>query len=136
MDSRKIVLRETAIIAIGELILSAIMVGIFAALDKLNITVILSALGGCLATVGNHFFMAVTVSLAADRAEQGAVEQAKKMVQTSSSLRLLVLAGLMVLGIVLGANVLALLLPLVFTRPTLLLAEFFRKKGDGWTELK
>ena len=130
MDSRKIVLRETAIIAIGELALSAIMVGIFAALGKLNVTVLLSALGGCLVTIGNHFFMAVTVSLAADRAEQGDVEQAKKMVQTSSSLRLLVLAGLMVLGIVLGANVLALLLPLVFTRPILMLAEFFRKKGD------
>ncbi len=130
MDSRKIVLRETAIIAIGELVLSAVMVGIFAALDKFNFLVLLSALGGCAVTVGNHFFMAVTVSLAADRAEQGDVEQAKKMVQTSSSLRLLAVAGLMVLGIVLGGNLIALLLPLVFTRPVLLLAEFFRKKGD------
>ena len=130
MDSKKIVLRETAIIAIGELILSAIMVGIFAALDKFNLIVLLSALGGCVVTIGNHFFMAITVSLAADRAEQGDVEQAKKMVQTSSSLRLLAVAALMVLGIVMGGNLIALLLPLVFTRPVLLLAEFFRKKGD------
>ena len=130
MDSRKIVLRETAMIAIGELALSAIMIGVFAALDKFNITVLLSALGGCLVTVGNHFFMAVTVSLAADRAEQGDVEQAKKLVQTSSSLRLLAVAGLMVLGIVLGGDLIALLLPLVFTRPIFMLAEFFRKKEE------
>ena len=34
------------------------------------------------------------------------------------------------LGIVLGANPVAILLPLLFVRPVLLLAEFFRKKGD------
>jgi len=130
MDSRKIVLRETAIVAIGELILSAIMVGVFAALGKFDLNVLLSAFGGSLIMTGNHFFMAITVSLAADRAQQGQVEQAKKMVQTSSTLRLLAIGGLMALGIILGANVIALVLPLAFTRPTLLLAEFFRKKGD------
>ena len=130
MDSRKIVLRETAIIAIGELILSAIMVGVFAALGKSNLTVLLSALGGSLVMTGNHFFMAITVSLAADRATEGNVKQAQSMVQLSSIVRLFVMGGLLFLGIKMGANVIALVLPLAFARPVLMLAEFFRKKGD------
>ena len=130
MDSRKIVLRETALVAIGELICSAIMVGVFAALGKFELNVILSALGGSLVMTGNYFFMAITVSLAADRAQQGQVEQAKKMVQSSSVLRLIAMGGLMALGIFLGANVIALVLPLAFARPILMLAEFFRKKVD------
>ena len=36
----------------------------------------------------------------------------------------------LVVAIKLGANVIALVLPLAFVRPILLLAEFFRKKGD------
>jgi len=130
MDSRKIVFRETAIVAVGELLLSGVMVGVFAALGKFNIAVLLSALGGSLLMTVNYFFMAVTASVAADRAEKGEVEQGKKLLQTSSLVRLAVLGVLLFVGIRLGANVIALVLPLVFVRPTLLLAEFFRKKGD------
>ncbi|MBQ3146744.1 MAG: ATP synthase subunit I [Oscillospiraceae bacterium] len=130
MDSRKLVLRETVCMAIGELILSAIMVGIFAALDKFNLAVLFSALGGCLVITANHFFMAITVNMAVDKAEQGDVKQAQKIVQLSSIVRLLAMAGLLVLGTQMGANVLALVLPLAFSRPILMVAEFFRKKDQ------
>ena len=130
MDSRKIVFQETAIVGVGELICSGLMVGVFAAIGKYNIAVLLSAFGGSLAMTINYFFMAVTASLAADRAEKGEVEQGKKLVQTSSLVRLFVLGILLFAGIKLGANVVALVLPLAFVRPILLVAEFFRKKGD------
>lgn len=130
MDQRKIVFQETAIIAIGEIVLSAIMVGIFAALGFFQMNVLWGALTGCLVMILNYFFMAVSVSLAADRAEQGEVESAKKMVSLSSTVRLVVMGVVLFLAIKLGANVLALLLPMLFARPILLLAEFFRKKGD------
>ena len=130
MDSRKIVINETCIVAIGELICSTIMVGIFALLNKFNLSVLWSALAGSFIMTANYFFMAVTVSLAADRAEEGNVEAGKKMVQLSSTIRLMVMAGALFLGIKLGANVIALVLPLAFARPVLMLAEFFRKKGD------
>ena len=130
MDSRKIVFRETAIIAIGEIICSGIMVGIFAALGYFQWNVLWGALTGSAVMIANYFFMAVSVSLAADRAERGDVEQAKKMVQLSSTFRLVAMGLILFLGIKLGANVIALLLPLVFARPILMLAEFFRKKGD------
>lgn len=130
MDSRKIVFKETAIIAVGELILSGIMVGIFAALGHFQWNVLWGALAGSAVMIANYFFMAVTVSLAADRAQQGDVEQAKKMVQMSSVGRLIAMGLVLFLGIKLGANVIALVLPLAFARPILMLAEFFRKKGD------
>lgn len=130
MDSRKIVYKETAIIAVGEIILSGIMVGIFAALNRFQWNVLWGALAGSAVMIANYFFMAVTVSLAADRAERGEVEQAKKMVQLSSVGRLIAMGLVLFLGIKLGANVIALVLPLAFARPILMLAEFFRKKGD------
>ena len=130
MDSRKLVMKQTAVIAVGELLLSAVMVGVFVALGRFSMNVLWGALAGSLVMIGNHFFMAVTVSLAADKAEAGAVEQAKKMIQLSSVIRLLCMGGILIVGIKLGANVLALVLPLAFVRPILMLAEFFGKKGD------
>ena len=130
MDSKKIVFHETAIIAVGELICAAVMVCIFAALGYFSMAVLWGALGGCLIMIANYFFMAVTVSLAADRAEAGEVQQAQKMVQLSSTVRLIAMGVALFIGVKLGANVVALALPLVFARPILMLAEFFRKKGD------
>ena len=130
MDSRKIVFKETAIVAVGELICSGIMVGIFAALGHFQWNVLWGALAGSAVMIANYFFMAVTVSLAADRAERGEVDQAKKMVQLSSTFRLVAMGLILFLSIRLWANVIALVLPLCFARPILMLAEFFRKKGD------
>lgn len=130
MDPKKIVFRETGIIAIGELVCSALMVGVFAALGYFSMAVLWGALVGTVVMTGNYFFMAVTVSVAADRAADGQVDSAKKAVQLSSTVRLLCMAGALVLAIKLGTNPIATVLPLAFARPILLLAEFFRKKGD------
>lgn len=130
MDSRKIVFQQTAVIAAGELICSAVMVSVFAALGHFQMNVLWSALAGSVLTTLNYFFMAAIVTVAADRAEEGQVQQAQKMIQLSSTVRLIVLAVLLFAGIKLGANTVALLLPLLFERPVLMLAEFFRKKGD------
>ena len=136
MDSRKIVFKETAIVAVGELICSGLMVGVFALLGYFKMNVLWGALAGSCVMIVNYFFMAVTVSLAADRAEQGDPQAGQRMVQLSSTVRLVLMGLSLFLGIKLGANVIALVLPLAFQRPILMLAEFFRKKGDVWTESK
>lgn len=123
-------LKQTGAIALGELVVSGLMIGVFAALDRFSFSVLWSALAGCAIVIANFFFMSVTVSMAADKAEQGDAESGKKMVSTSSVVRLLCMGVAMVLCIKLGANVLALLLPLAFLRPVLMLTEFFGKKGD------
>lgn len=130
MDSRKIVFYETAIVAIGELICSALTIGVFAALGYFKMNVLWGSLAGSGIIIANYFFMAVFTSLAADHAAKGDTQQAKKMIQLSSIVRLILMALALFIGIKLGANVLSLVLPLLLLRPILLVAEFFRKKGD------
>ena len=130
MDSRKVVLKETCIVAVGELLCSAITVGIFAALGYFQMNVLWGSLAGCGIIIANYLFMAMFVSLATDRAKKGNTDQAKKMVRLSSVLRLLVMGILLFAGFKLGANAISLALPLLLLRPILLVAEFFRKKGD------
>lgn len=130
MDSRKTILKNTAVIALGEAICAAVMVGIFAALGYYSLRVLLSALVGCVVITVNYLFMAITVSLAADRAAQGDVEQGKKMISLSSTVRLVCMGLILLVALKLGANAIALLLPLVFLRPILMLVEFFGKKVD------
>lgn len=130
MDSRKIVFKETAIVAAGELICSAVMVGVFTAVGHFEMNVLWGALAGCSIMIINYFFMAMIAILAADRAEKGQTQQAKKMIQLSSVTRLVLMGLALFIGIKLNANVIALVVPLLFVRPTLLVAEFFRKKGD------
>lgn len=130
MDSRKIVFKETAIVAEGELFCSAVMVGVFTAVGHFEMNVLWGALAGCSIMIINYFFMAMIASLAADRAEKGQTQQAKKMIQLSSVTRLVLMGLALFIGIKLNANVIALVVPLLFVRPTLLVAEFFRKKGD------
>ena len=129
-ESRKIVCKETAIVATGVVICVAIMCGVYALIGKFTTAVLLGGLVGAVLAIGNFFALAVMATLAADRAEAQDVEGGKKLMQSSYPIRLLVLAGALVLCAMSGYfDVLALALPLVFVRPVLTVAEFFRKKG-------
>lgn len=130
MDSRKTILKDTALLLLGELVGSALMAGVFSAFHAFSMTVVFSALLGCLVITTNYFAMAVVLSLAADRAEAGDLKKAQQMVQLSSTVRLVCMGVILLAAIKLGANVVALLLPLLFMRPVLMLLEFFRKKVD------
>lgn len=130
MEGRKIVLKETAIIAVGELLCCGIMVGVFALLHKFSMQVVLGAFFGWLLTVANFFFMAVGSSLAADKAQEQNVSGGKAVMKSSMILRLLVLFVLMFALAKSGiCDPVALILPLAFVRPVLMFGEFFRKKG-------
>jgi len=130
MESRKIVLKETAIVTLGELILCAVMVGIFALVGKMDRSVVLGAVFGWLLTSGNFFFLAVAAAIAADKAQEQNVQGGKNVMRSSMALRVLLLFGIMFVLAKSGVcNVFALVLPLVFLRPVLMLGEFFRKKG-------
>ena len=132
MDSRKIVLKETSVVAIGQLICCTAMVGIFALLSKYNTGVLFGAIaGGVIATL-NFFFMAVAVSLAADKAEQQNVKGGEALVRISYFVRMIVLFVVLYALVKSGiCNVFSTVLPLVFTRPILTIGEFFRKSGEA-----
>lgn len=127
-ESRKLVLKETGIIALGEGICVVLMCVIYALIGKWSLTVLWSGLMGLLLATGNFFFTAVVATLAADKAEAQDVEGGKKLMKSSYPIRLLVLAALLFLCAKSGVfDVLALVLPLLFVRLIILVVEFFRK---------
>ena len=130
MDGRKIVLKETTVVLAGQVICLGIMLAVFALLGKFDSPVVLGGLVGTLLSVLNFFFMAVGSSLAADKAEKQDVKGGKNLIRVSYFLRIGIL--FVVLFACLKStlfNIFALLLPLLFTRPILIVAEFFRKPG-------
>lgn len=132
MDSRKFILKTTAIIALGQALCVGVMLGIFALLQKFDQTVLLGGVVGGLCATVNFFFMALGAMMAADKAVEQNVKGGNAMVRMSYMLRLLVLAVILFAFAKSGlCNVFALVLPLVFTRPILTITEFFRKPGDA-----
>ena len=129
-ESRKLVLRETATIAIGEVLCGALMCGVYALIGKFAVSVVLGALVGVLVATGNFFALAVVATLASDKAQTGDPLSGQKLMKSSYPIRLLVMTVVLVLCAKSGwFDVVALVLPLVFVRPILTIAEFFKKKG-------
>ena len=129
-ESRKLVLKETALIAIGEAICVALMCLVYVLIGKFQLSVLLGGLIGLLVATGNFFALAVVATLAADKAEAGDPTTGQKLMRSSYPIRLLVMAGVLIMCAKSGVfDVIALVLPLIFVRPILTVAEFFRKKG-------
>lgn len=130
MDSRKIVWKECSVVAIGVTVGAGLMLGIYALIGRFAMNVLLGGIAGAVVAIANFFFMAVMATLAADKAESGDPQSGQKLLKASYPVRLAVLAvvlyALAKSGLV---DVVALVLPLVFVRPTITIAEFFRKKG-------
>ena len=132
MDSRKYVLKETLRVAIGEAVCVAAMIGVFALLGYFSREVVLGGIIGGLVAVGNFFFMALVATLAADKAQAQDVEGGQKLMKGSYPIRLLVLAGALVLCALSGwFDILALALPLLFVRPIIMFLEFFTNNRDA-----
>lgn len=134
MDIRKFILRQTGILAIGELICAGAMVGIFALLGSFDHTVIIGAAVGILLAIVNFFFMALSANAAADKAEQQNVKGGKATVKSSFLLRIAVIFVVLFAFAKSGVgNAFAMVLPLVFVRPIISVSEFFRKPGKEST---
>lgn len=133
MSARRLVLKETAVMALGQAVCVAAMLGIFALLGKLDPPALRGGiLGGALATV-NHFFLAMGVTLAAEKASGGESAKAGKgLVQASFLIRTLLLFVVMFALLKSGlCSVFALVLPLLFVRPILIVEQFFQKDGEA-----
>lgn len=131
METRKIVLHETGIIAIGECMGVAVMLAIFALLGRFDRSVVLGGLIGGVLTILNFFLMAVNANNAADKAVGQDVKNGKSMLQLSYAARLAMIFVVLFACVKSGlCNVFAIVIPLLFVRPTITIAEFFRKSGD------
>lgn len=87
------VLKETGHIALGVALGDAVMLVVFALLKRLDYTVLLGALLGSVAAVGNFLLLGLNAQKAMEDPDR-----AKAMVQRSYSLRMLGLAAVLILG--------------------------------------
>lgn len=131
MDSRKFVLKQTGLIALGQAVCVGAMIGIFALLGHFDLTVLWGGIAGGFLAVLNFFLMSIGAMIAADKAAAQDVKGGKATIKMSATGRLILLAVACIAFAKSGlCNVLALVLPLAFTRPILTLGEFFRKAGE------
>ena len=130
MDNRKYVIFQAVTVLIGELILSAVMVGVFAALGYFDRSVLFGAAAGAVIATVNHVVLVLGVFMASAKAEKQDVKGGQALVQMSYMGRLLGLFLVLVLCAKSGIfNLIALVIPLVFTRPILTITDHFNKKG-------
>lgn len=101
------IIKETGRVAIGVAIGDLILLTVFCLLKKLDYTVVLGALLGSAAAVGNFFAMGLGVQKALKDPER-----AKFLVQRSYTLRMLAMIAVMIIGFVLPCfHVVAVLVP-------------------------
>ena len=128
MDSRKFILKQTAFIALGEVLCVGAMIGVFALLNLYSTAVVLGGIVGGVLSVLNYFFMASGAMIAADKATEQNVKGGKAIVKLSLFGRLAVMAIVLIAFAKSGlCNVLAMVIPLVFARPILMVTDFFWK---------
>ena len=132
MDNRKYIISQTLTLLAGEVILCALMVGVFAVLGYFDLTVVWGALAGALIATANHAILIFGVLAASAKAEKQDVKGGQALVQMSYMGRLFGLFLILVLCAKSGVfNLIALVLPLVFTRPLLTFTEYYHKKGGN-----
>ena len=131
MDSRKLILKQTLLVLVGQAICIGVMLGIFALLGSFDQKVLLGGIFGGIIATGNFFFMAVAVAMASDKAVNQDVRGGQATIKLSYFLRMAVIAVILFALVKSGlCNVLTAVLPLVFTRPILSITAFFQKGDD------
>ena len=132
MDNRKYVFSQVSTVLIGELLLSALMVGVFAVLGYFDLSVVYGAAAGALIATINHLVLVLGVMAASEKAENQDVKGGQALVQMSYFGRTIGLFLILVLCAKTGIfNLIALVIPLVFTRPILTITDHFNKKGGN-----
>ena len=122
----KVVLKETAFVGAWTLIFSAIMQAVFLIIGKWNYTVLLGNVLSSAVGVLNFFLLCLTVQKAFASADP---KRAPNIMRVSQALRLLLVAAVATLGATLDCfNLWATLIPLLFTRLTLIIRQIMLRK--------
>ena len=130
LDARKLVLKQTGLLALGQIICVAAMIGLFSLLGNYDTSVLFGSLVGGILSILNFLFMAIGAMLAADKAAAQNVKGGNATIKLSYFARLALLFLILFAFAKSGlCNVLAMVLPLAFVRPILTVTEFFRKPG-------
>ncbi|WP_346668858.1 ATP synthase subunit I [uncultured Subdoligranulum sp.] len=133
MQKHRDILHQVTRLTIAMIICVGIMLGIYALLGIFTRSVLVGAVVGLLLSIGNFVSLSITVSNALDRAARdNDPQRAQLSIQTSSVIRLMVLAAIYILLFrVKLCDPIAALLPLLLAQGVLKLVEFFRNDKEG-----
>ena len=121
----KTVKKETLYIAVSVLIMSTLMQAVFLIVRRWDYTVLLGNLLSAAAAILNFLLMGITVQHATDKEEK----QAKSIMRASQGLRMLMLFGIAVLGVLLDCfNTVSAIVPLFFPRIAIAFRQLSLKK--------
>ena len=127
--SLAVILYETRKIAIGELITAALIILVYALLDKFHYTVVTGSLLGALVATANIFFIGLSVTRSLDKSTEF---EAKKITMLSYMLRMAGIALALVLAFKSPYfDGIAAAIPLLTPRLIIFISSFFEKnKSD------
>ena len=150
MENKNSFLKEWWIIVLGEIIVSALTVGVYFAIGKYTYKVLTGVILGSAVIILNFLFLCISVNKAIDNymalrgdkemTEEEAEKFAKEnvmIIQNATKLSYLVRTFSIVAALILALildwfNVIATVIPLLVFRPILMLSQFFgKKKGEG-----
>lgn len=130
MESRKLIYNETFVILAGQALCVPVIALVFYLLGRYDPSVLLGAVAGALTASANFFFMALSTSIAADKAVQQDIRGGQATIRTSYFLRQVLLFAVLILCAKTGRmNLIALVIPLILVRPIITAVELLRKKG-------
>lgn len=122
--------KEAGIMALGQAICVTLMVGIFALLDKYDTSVLLGGIAGGILGIAYFMSMVVCANIATKKALKQDVKGGQAFMQMSYTLRMVGLfAALVLCAMTKRFNLLALVLPIVFVRPIVAVAELIERRG-------
>ena len=132
MENRNYIRAQSLTMLIGELLLSAVMVAVFAILGYYETGVLLGAIAGSIIATLNHTILILGVISASKKAENQDIKGGQSAIQLSYMGRLIGLFVILVICAKSGVfNLLALVIPLLFARPILTVTDHFNQKKGG-----
>ena len=121
----RVILVETAYIAVATLIFSMLMQSVFLIIGKWDITVLLGNLFGAFAAVLNFFLMGLGVQKALGKDEKAAAN----VMKLSQSARLFMMLVFALVGYLVPVfNLLAVVIPFIFPRIAIMFRPMFNKR--------
>ena len=121
--------REFYKLSIGVIVMSVIMVAIFAALGKFDYKVVTGAALGTLVTIANYLFLAFSIERISQKDD---VNNGKSIMTFSYFIRLAVIAVTIIIAIKLPIfNYIAVALPFLFPRVVIVAINLIDSKKDS-----
>lgn len=140
--------KGAGVIALGEAVVSALIIGVYLILDKFSYKVVTGVILGSLVTIVNFLILSISVNRAIDKymdkrgeKEMDEEEAAKFAEENAASVqfaatgsyvaRTLIMLGALAVAFILEQfDVLATLIPLIAYRPIIFVSELLRKRKE------